>query len=400
MNKKILCIDDESHVLEGMKRVLRRDFEVFTAESGVEAFSIIQKDGPFAVVVSDMRMHGMNGVQVLSRVREIAPDTIRIMLTGNGDQQTAVGAVNEGSIFRFLSKPCEPALVIKTLTQAVEHHRLMTAEKELLEGTLNNSLQVMVEILAVVNSTAFSRATRVKKLARNLATRCGVLDAWEIEIAAMLSQIGCVAVPETILQKISSGRPLTSDELNLYQQHPQIGYDFIARIPRMENVAKMILNQNLQFDDTLSLDGKEGRDVLKGARILKVVLDFDKLLEHGHLPHGAFKELSGRAGWYDPTVLENLKDFINTASQQLVNMTIPVEKASAGMLLDEAIFSTQNVLLLSQGQEITQPLIVRLINLANTGMIPDTIKVKVPVDAVEFANLAAPAELEEEPAFA
>jgi DNA-binding NtrC family response regulator len=94
LNKKILCIDDDVNVLEGLKRNLRKDFEIFTAGSGLEAIQTLEKDGPFAVVLSDMRMHGMNGVEVLSRVRELAPHTIRVMLTGTADQQTAVDAIN------------------------------------------------------------------------------------------------------------------------------------------------------------------------------------------------------------------------------------------------------------------------------------------------------------------
>ena len=390
MNKKILCIDDDPNVLEGLRRGLRREFDVFTAQSGLEAFGVIKEEGPFAVVVSDMRMHGMNGVQVLSRVREIAPDTVRIMLTGNADQQTAMDAVNEGSIFRFLTKPCSPEVMISALKAGIEQYRLVTAEKQLLEETLNNSLQVMVEILAVVNSTAFSRSTRVKKLARNLATRCGILNAWEVEIAAMLSQIGCVAVPESILQKMVSGRTLTGEELHLVQQQAQIGHDLIARIPRMGTVAEIIKDQNRRYEDTLEAYNTKGRDAVRGARILKVVLDFDKLLEIGQQPHTAYKELLSRSGWYEPAILEQLKLFIDTASEQLVSMTIPVEKVKAGMLLDESIFSANDVLLLSQGQEITPALLMRLVSLASTGMIGDMIAVKVSVDAFEFAELAEP----------
>jgi response regulator RpfG family c-di-GMP phosphodiesterase len=271
----------------------------------------------------------------------------------------------------------------------------LTAEKQLLEETLKNSLQVMAEILDVVNTTAFSRSSRVKKLAGNLAARCGITDIWQIEIAAMLSQIGCVAVPETILQKIASGRSLVGAELNLYQQHPQIGHDLIAKIPRMAAVAEMILNQNRRFDDEIEGSG----DVRKGARILKVALDFDKLLEQHELPHQAFKDLISRAGWYDPAVLEGLKNFIDTASQQLVSMTIPVYKAQPGMLLDDAIYSSSGVLLLSRGQEITGPLMVRLVNLADTKMIDEVIKVKVAVNAFKLAELAESQTVIDEPEY-
>ena len=171
MNNKILCVDDDSNILQGYKRTLRKDYEIFIAEGGEQGLSTIEKDGPFAVVVSDMRMPGMDGVQFLSRVKTVAPDTIKIMLTGNSDQQTAMDAVNEGSIFRFLTKPCPPEVLAKTLDNGLEQYRLATTEKDLLEQTLNKSLQVLVDILAMINPTAFNRSTRVKKLAREIADK-------------------------------------------------------------------------------------------------------------------------------------------------------------------------------------------------------------------------------------
>src|SRR5882672_4792554 len=112
MNTKILCVDDEPNVLEAFSRSLRKDFQVFVAQSGEQGIAMIENEGPFAVVVSDMRMPEMDGIQFLSRVRETIPETVRVMLTGNADQQTAMNAVNEGNIFRFLTKPCSPEALV------------------------------------------------------------------------------------------------------------------------------------------------------------------------------------------------------------------------------------------------------------------------------------------------
>lgn len=388
MNRRILFVDDDKNILDGYKRVLRKDFEIHTAEGGEEGLSLIKNIGDFAVIVSDMRMPLMDGVQFLRRARELSPDSVRMMLTGNADQQTAIDAVNKGNIFRFLTKPCEPEDFAKALNAGIEQYYLMTVEKKILDETLNSSLQVMVDILSLVNPTAFSRASRVKRMARDIAVCLDVQKPWEVEIAAMLSQIGCVTVPEETLQKISNAKPLNEKELQLYHQHPQVGHDLIARIPRMRTVAEIIANQNRRINDDIETNSSadESADTTLGARILKLVLDFDKLLDTGNLPHQAFKELSGRVGWYDQIVLSTLKGLIDKASEEFVNLEINVRKLKPGMLLKEPIYSTRNALLLSAGQDVTPPLIMRLINFAETGMIGELVHVSVPMSRFQIED--------------
>lgn len=389
MNNKILCVDDEPNILQGYKRTLRKDYDIFVAEGGPEGLALIASEGPFAVITSDMRMPGMDGVQFLSRVKEIAPDSVRVMLTGNSDQQTAMEAVNEGNIFRFLTKPCATETLAKTLDAGLEQYRLITAEKYLLENTLNKSLQVLVDILAIVNPTAFSRSARVKKLARDIAENLKTTNFWEIEIAAMLSQIGCVTVPEEILQKITSGTPLTDKEVGVYHQHPQIAHDLIIRIPRMETVAEIVKNQNRRIDNETapSMQFDEIDTATLGSRILKVVLDFDKLTISGNSSRSAYTELSERIGLYDQFVLEALRKVNEMRVENFVRRELGVSELKPGMALDEPLMSTRGSMLLSAGQEITHSLILRLINFADIGLIGDRIYVNVPVNLT--MNLAA-----------
>ncbi|MBU0961171.1 MAG: response regulator, partial [Proteobacteria bacterium] len=140
MTDKILLVDDEPNVLQSMQRQLRKRFNITTAESGNDALAKLKEQGPFAVIISDMRMPGMDGVQLLSRVKSTFPDTVRIMLTGNADQETATEAVNVGQIFRFLNKPCSTAVLATSIALAVRQYNLITAEKELLNKTLKGSI--------------------------------------------------------------------------------------------------------------------------------------------------------------------------------------------------------------------------------------------------------------------
>jgi response regulator RpfG family c-di-GMP phosphodiesterase len=380
MNRKILFVDDDPNILSGYKRALRKDFDIYTAEGGLEAISIIKAESEFAVIISDMRMPGMDGIQFLRQAKEITPNSVRMMLTGNADQQTAIEAVNQGSIFRFMNKPCPPEVFAETINAGLEQYRLITAEKVLLNQTLNESLQVLVEILSMVNPTAFSRSNRIKRLAKDIAVKLGIENTWEIEIAAMLSQIGCVAVPEETLQKIAKSEPLNERELQLYHQHPMIAHNLVSRIPRMQKVAEIIANQNQFFS------GKNN-DAQIGANILKVVLDFDKLLDDGNLPHQALKELASRIGWYNPLLLSTLKILINEAAEEFISIEVDVNNLKPGMIINLPVYSTKGILLLSEKQEVTLPLILKLVNFAQTGLIADRIQVSVPISKFQVEDL-------------
>ena len=132
----ILCVDDEVNILEGLQDNLRRKFKVHTASSGAEGLAVLKSEGPFPVVISDMRMPEMNGAEFLSQVRNLYPDSMRILLTGQSDIESAISAVNEGQIFRFLTKPCETDNLASVIQLAVEQNQLGRLEKDLLENML------------------------------------------------------------------------------------------------------------------------------------------------------------------------------------------------------------------------------------------------------------------------
>ncbi len=130
---RVLFVDDELSALRGYQRVLHGEFSVSTAVGGEQGLAAIQANGPYAVVISDMRMPGMNGAEFLARVRERAPHTVRMLLTGYADVQSAIQAVNQGNIFRFLTKPCERAELVKAINLGLEMYRAAMAEKEMVK---------------------------------------------------------------------------------------------------------------------------------------------------------------------------------------------------------------------------------------------------------------------------
>src|SRR5437016_3260816 len=188
MSVKILCVDDEANVLEACQRNLRKRFSIDTALGGEPALALMASQGPYAVVVADMQMPGMDGVQFLTRVRQQAPDTVRIMLTGNADQQTAVAAVNQGQIYQFLNKPCPPEMLALALENGIKQYRLITAERELLENTLNGCIKMLTEVLGSAEPHSFGRGEVLRDYMRAFAEHLKITQTWDLELAAMLSQ--------------------------------------------------------------------------------------------------------------------------------------------------------------------------------------------------------------------
>ena len=193
MKPRILLVDDEANVLQAYTRVLRNRFALDTADGGAQALDQLENRGPYAVIVSDMRMPGMDGVELLSQTRERFPDTVRIMLTGNADQQTATEAVNQGAIFRFLNKPCDSELLASTLDQAIRQHELITAEKSLLENTLKGTIRMLVELLSCLDPISFGRAQAMAAHAEAIAKEMGMENPWVLGIAGVLYAMEFVA---------------------------------------------------------------------------------------------------------------------------------------------------------------------------------------------------------------
>jgi response regulator RpfG family c-di-GMP phosphodiesterase len=380
MTTRILCVDDDANILLGYQRALRKQFQIEVALGGEEGLMAVRNQGPYAVIVADMRMPGMNGVELLAEVKQIAPDTVRMMLTGNADQQTALEAVNEGQIFRFLTKPCAPQDFAGALQAGLLQYRLVTAERELLSKTLSSSVKMLTDVLALVSPTAFGRAARIREPVRKIAQLLGENELWMIEIAAMLSQLGCVAVAEDVVARQCRGADLSRSEQEAFAAHPLVGWDLLKKIPRLEGVAEIIGCQEKHFDGSgIPADGPCGKAIPAGSRILKVALDYDSSVSRGNTPEMAIGELRHRRGWYDPDVLAALQKALNVTQAHVIREA-KLDQLRDGMILAADLKSAQGTLLCARGAEVNPALRMRLRNYACNLGFRGSIKVFVPLD--------------------
>ncbi len=375
MTEKVLFVDDEPNVLSAYKRALRRQFTIDTCESGADALEAIEATGPYAVIVSDMRMPEMNGVELLTRVKTLAPDTVRMMLTGNSDQQTAIDAVNEGDIFRFLNKPCPPEDLARALTAGLEQHRLITVEKELLERTLKGSLEALSEVLALAKPRAFGRTTRLKQVARSVAAEMALDEAWWLDSLVMMSQIGCVTLSDALIEKTISGQPLSADESTEFANHPVVGSELLARIPRLESIAESIRYQERHFDGSgTPASGPKGADLPLGARLLKCVHDFDRYSTNNRSACDAIARLKAHADRYDPDILAALERALGT-DVPATPTEVSIDALKDGMLLAMDVVTNDGTLLVVEGQETTASVRRRLLNFSDNKRIGDKVMV-------------------------
>jgi response regulator RpfG family c-di-GMP phosphodiesterase len=371
MSKRILFVDDEINLLQAVARRFRKDFEIQIAPGPELGLKAVAENGPFAVVVSDLRMPVMNGIEFLTRVGKISPNTVRVMLTGQADLPDTIAAVNQGHVFRFLTKPCAPEVLVQTLGAALEQYRLIRAEQELLEKTLHGAIGVLSEILSLVNPPAFGRASRTTRYVRHMAEKLKLPDVWQFEIAAMLSQIGCVTIPPDVLDKFYAAERLSPQEEKVLLSQSTLGHRLLAKIPRLEAVAAMIAGQNTAWHGR-----SEPETVRNGAQLLKVALDFDELLVRGADAESALARMRTSQD-YNTAFLSALEE-VQVEASQSESRTVDLAHLRTGMIIKVDVRSKNGLLLLANGQEVTQSAIARLQSFSWTTGVVEPICVIVP----------------------
>jgi response regulator RpfG family c-di-GMP phosphodiesterase len=376
MNRRVLFVDDEPHVLEGIQRTLRNQLELKTAPSGAEALRLMGESGPFAVVVSDMRMPAMNGAQFLAKVREQEPDTVRMILSGQADLEATIAAVNDGHIYRFLTKPCPTDQLYAAVEDALEQHRLLTAEKVLLEQTLSGAVKMLIEILGMVSPAASNRASRLQRYTTELSAALGLDPHWEWGLAAFVSQIGCVALPKEVLFKVEACQSLNEEEKRLYESHPEVASKLLAAIPRLEDVAAIVTAQFGSIIANELPDDLRQWDIRKaGKLLLRAAIEFDRLVSRGANRASAVDTLRQSPMRFPPSVIRALAGLPTVKGT--IFRQIGLKDLSVGMILEEDLVSPKGIRLVPSGAEVTTTLMIRLTSIAEGVGVAEPFRVRV-----------------------
>ena len=353
----VLLVDDESAILETLSLQLRRDHRVLVATSGAEALRLLAESGPVAAVISDLRMPEMDGVELLRRVQLEYPDTTRVLHTAQSDLKAAIAAINDGGVYRYLAKPVSTDELRGTVQDAVELHGRSTADRQLLDKTLKASLQALFGCLELASPLAFARAGRIRTLVSELCHEMQLDALWEIEVAAMASQLGAVTLPPSVLTKLDKGMPCSEEEQAMVDAMPGVAVQLLRTIPNLEDVVEIVRG--------LSLDPQPHPSPLVEAAVdvVRTAMDYETLESRGLEVESAITVLECRdhSALHVLTALRKVKGVVQVKEKV---RGLRVADLEVGMRVAEDIVATNGLVLIGRGMIVTELLLDRLGNFA------------------------------------
>ncbi|HLK70677.1 MAG TPA: HD domain-containing phosphohydrolase, partial [Steroidobacteraceae bacterium] len=285
-----------------------------------------------------------------------------------------VAAVNKGQIFRFLTKPCPADELISCLEAAVDQHRLITAERVLLQQTLIGCIRALADVLGLTNPVAFGRASRLRQQVMAFADYLGCAPGfWELEAAVMLSQLGYLSLPEELVEKIYYGEQLTPEERVLAGGVPEVAVKLLGHIPRLEPVTQILQALN----DTSAQLLQRGSSTATAVRILKLVTEYDALIAQGQTPELATQFLQSRADQHDPQLVRKFATYLGTSSGEMQVIEMALRHVRPGMTILQDVRTELGTLLVARGFEVTERFVERIRNFG-PGLLAEKVTVRVP----------------------
>ncbi len=378
----VLVVDDTEANVDILVDALGELYEVSVAMDGREALETIAEETPDLILL-DIMMPEMDGYEVCRKLKsnERFAQIPIIFLTALTEIENKTKGFQMGAV-DYITKPFEIAEVnarVKT------HLKLRLAELELRElvvKTLGGAIEVLTDILSVANPTAFSRTTRLKNNVSELMTALNLKAFWQIRMAAMLSQIGSVAVSPATIEKIFRGEEVSQEARESYNRHPQLGYNLIRKIPRLTEVAEIIARQqDLEKGTDFQGDDQAQRLIGVGSKILKLALDYEKLTYSGKAPMAAMAALKNNEKEYGPKLLEAFSRIVENEPEperQMAVREISPKDVALGMVFAKDVYTSNEILLIKAGTKVNPFLFEILSSSSESEYMEETFQVFVP----------------------
>lgn len=321
---KILIVDDEPDNLALLYRTLRSKYDIVKSTSPLQALEILKQD-KFNCILSDHKMPEMDGVEFLKRSCDIAPDTMRLLVTAYTDAGILIDAINYAKIYRYIKKPYNPDEMMLIVENALEYWQLKADNgalvndlKELFAGTIT----AIVEALDAKDSYTLGRSRRVTFYAVKMAKALHLSDTTtgKIELAGLLHDIGMIGVSDDILSKVER---LTQDEYNEIKKHVHHSVRILDDIKQLSDVVEIIKYHHEFYDGTGYPYAKKGDEIPIGSRIIAVADAFDsmvtpKVYRQQVVPSEALAKIKALSGkQFDPIVVENFEHILPSCLREL-----------------------------------------------------------------------------------
>lgn len=376
MTDRVLFVDDEPRILDGLRRSLHGHYDFDTATSGLEGLALIDAaTTPYAVVVSDMMMPAMTGAEFLTRAHAASPDTVQMILSGEAELGSTIAVVNDGNLFRFLTKPCAAEAMTRALDAALAQNRLVHSERELLDHTLNGAVEVLTELMSATNPAEFNRTERVKAIIGTLLLKLTVADPWELRIAAMLGQVGLMAVPASVIAQVRAGDEVSPEAAEIYRSHPSLGADLIRRIPRLQNVAEWVAAQPVTMADATAAVVDPPEAPVTAHEVYVTVMAFTAGADAGLSPRRVHTALAA-CRHYRKDLLD---DVLAAYELSVVRRPRQVKgtQLTVGMQVEQDVLTTTGLVLIRAGETLTESMAIRLRHFASGVGVIEPINVLV-----------------------
>jgi putative nucleotidyltransferase with HDIG domain len=405
---EILFVDDEKNVLQSLKRLfMDEDFEILLAGSGEEALDILIERPSIGLIVSDQRMPGLSGSEFLMRARTIAPDAIRILLTGYADINAVSDAVNKGGIHKYITKPWKDEELIQVIKEAAERYAVVQENKRLhaivekqneelkkwnaeleyyvqqqtleiqkkndelklinqkLQENFKNSIRAFSVLIGLRDRRTANHSKQVAELSTKIAKQMG-LDRKEVEnigIAALLHDIGKIGMTDMLL--LRDPEQMEEGERKIYEQHSIRGQTAIDAVESLRDAGVLIRHHHEWFNGEGFPDGLAGDDIPIGARIISLADHIDRAFSDfsGDSPYAhALQAISKRVGrQFDAELVKYLKDTVDEVyagyvpeSTRMVEVELPPDRLKEGMVLARDVKSGTGLTLLTKGFKLTR----------------------------------------------
>ena len=358
MNPRVLFVDDDPALLGTLQRNLCFTYDIVTAESGAAALDVIRTSGHFPVIVTDMRMPRMDGIEFIREARRISPDSIYVMLTGNQDVNTALQAVNDGHVFRFLNKPCETEAIRKAVDAALRQREMIQAERDLLQKTFVGAVNVMTDVVALLSPQILGESHEVDQIMRSCEEALGFTGNWEYRLSARLGLLGLVLLPNADLATFQSMSPANSECSRLIDRAATAAAGLIRHVPRLERVAE-ILRLHATTDGSALIAPIDSSDPRVPATLLRLAVHWATVNQQGMTAAVALGELH-KAMPKLPTAIDATLLALEPDRTQLGHREVPLDKLEENMVLYENVLSDDGTILLREGRRLTNAIIEKL----------------------------------------
>lgn len=402
----ILLVDDEPSILTSLYRVFRKEeYEVLISDDPLEALDIL-KERTVHLIMSDYRMPALDGITFLRSAMKLQPDAIRIVLSGYAESSVIIAAINDGGIYKFITKPWEDDLLRVEVRHALERYELGSTNRRLLEDirgrneelmNINHLLsekihEIQESILSTIEMLSYILKTKnhklptnieeIDRISLNMAKRLGLTDeeTKALCIAAKLNDLGNIGIDSGILNKPEK---LTPEERKEVEQHPVIGETILSFLKGFESVSRIVRHHHENYDGSGYPDGLMEEDIPVISRIIHLLDVYDALISHR--PYRAAMEyrdvkrilMEGRGKKYDPKILDIFIEVLEGRGESSGSVIIEIEvtELKEGMVLASDVKTEKGLLLISRGEVIHRPHISRIKNFQRTDPVVSRISI-------------------------